>query len=541
MNSPPSDLDRLSENDAASFLASIVESSDDAIFGLTLEGVIVSWNKAAEEMFGYTAAEILGKAVQMLSPPDRIDEMERNLVKHRRGERVPHFDTVRITKDGRAIDVSVRPSTVRNATGAITGISVISRDITEQKRAYLALETANRVKTQFLNNMSHEIRTPMNGILGMTELVLETELTAEQREDLGLVKISTESLLTAIDDILDFSEIDAGKLSLETIPFNFRESLGETMKMLGFRAQKKDLELVYDIDPEIPVNLLGDPGRIRRILYNIIGNAIKFTAQGDVLLTVSQQSRAAYSITLQFSVKDTGIGISQEQQRRIFDLFSQADSTSTRKYGGTGLGLTIASRLIEMMNGKIRVESDLGKGSTFHFTVQLKVQEKAAANAPPIPIHELSGLQALIVDNNSVNRRVIKGMLNRWGMRATDVSDGVAALQALRIAEDIGHPFPLILLDGQMHGVDGFMVAEQIKEELGLDASTIMMLTSVGHVGDAARCRELGIAAYLVKPIGLNELAAAICMALKKNTDGESSPLVTRHVLREGKDGLPDK
>jgi two-component system sensor histidine kinase/response regulator len=538
VSSLPNTIERLSENEAAAFLASIVESHDSAIFGLNLDGTVVSWNKAAEEMYGYTAEEMIGNPMFIVCPPKQAEEMKENLAKLKRGERVPQFETVRVTKDHRYIDVSVRASLVRNSSGAITGAAVIVRDITEQRRSLEAMEAANRVKNQFLDNMSHEIRTPMNGILGMTELVLDTELTPEQRENLGLVKISTESLLAAVDDILDFSQIDAGKLKLESIPFDFRESLGETMKMLGFRAQKRGLELIYDVAPEIPPLLRGDPGRIRRILYNLVGNAIKFTDQGEVLLTVGQESRTADAVCLHFAVKDTGIGIPLEQSA-IFEPFSQADGSSTRRHGGTGLGLTIAGRLVELMQGRIWLESEPEKGSTFHFSVLLKVQEKSSKQSSPLPLPDLQSLQALVVDDNSVNRRVLRGMLNRRGMKTTDVADGPAALQALRVAKDIGHPFSMILLDGQMRGMDGFLVAEQIKKDPSLGAATIMMLTSVGHVGDAARCRELGIAAYLVKPIRLSELVNAICLAMERSPGQGSAPLVTRHTLREAKDRLP--
>jgi two-component system, sensor histidine kinase and response regulator len=520
------------------FLAAIVQSLDDAIFGLTVDGIVISWNKAAEEMYGYTAEEIIGKSVTLLSPPERIGEIDVNLAKLRRNERVSPFQTVRVTKDHRRIDISVWTSLVTNSSGEVTGAAIITRNITEQKRVEEALEFANGIKQQFLDNMNHEIRTPLNGILGMTDFVLDTDLTPDQRENLGLVKISAESLLAAIDDILDFSQLEAGKLKLEYIPFDFRESLGETMKMLGFRAQNKGLELVYEVDPAVPPALFGDPGRLRRIIYNLVGNAVKFTEHGEILLTVSQESRNAENIRLQFSVKDTGIGISQEHRQRIFQPFSQVDGSTSRRYGGTGLGLAIVSRLIELMEGKVWLESEPEKGSTFYFTAAMKVHEEAVSNTAPLQFEALRNLAALIVDNNSVSRRVLRRMLERWGMKATDVADGKAALEALRIAKDIGHAFHVILLDGHMREMDGFSIAEEIKKDPGLVGSTIMMLTSVGHVGDAARCRDLGIAAYLVKPIRLSELVSAICLALEKTASDDDNPLVTRHILRESKGRL---
>jgi two-component system sensor histidine kinase/response regulator len=384
---------------------------------------------------------------------------------------------------------------------------------TDLHQAKIAAEAASEAKSTFLATMSHEIRTPMNGILGLTELVLESELTADQRESLGLVRISAEALLTVINDVLDFSKIEAGKLEFESIPFDLRETLGDTMKTLGFRAQQKDLELVYDVDSDVPETLVGDPGRIRQVLVNLVGNAIKFTEEGEILVTAARESEASGEVLVHFSIADTGMGIASNKQDTIFEAFSQADGSMARKYGGTGLGLTICSRLVETMGGRIWVESEIGHGSVFHFTAKLAVRPSVPPKTSLQP-ERLQGLSVLIVDDNYTNRRVLHGILARWGMKPTEVESGGAAILALEAAKNSGHPFPLILLDGQMPEIDGFTLARQIQNAPDLVGGTLMMLTSANHIGDASRCRELGISAYSIKPIRPAELLVSICRVL---------------------------
>ena len=503
------------------FLASIVESSDDSIVGTDLNGRIMSWNQGAEKLFGYTAEEAIGKLITMLFPQDRQKDYEQVLSKIRRQEHMERFESVRVTKNGRPIPVLTIVSPIRDRSGRLQGVSAIYRDMTMEKkaaaellRAKEAAEAASQAKSTFLATMSHEIRTPMNGILGMTELVLDSEVTADQRESLDLVKLSTESLLAVINDILDFSKIEAGKLDFEAIPFDFRDSLGESMKTLGFRAYQKGLELIYEVHPDVPAVLVGDPGRLRQILVNLVGNAIKFTERGEILVKVELESGTPETARLHYSVRDTGVGIPREKQQKIFEAFAQADDSMTRKYGGTGLGLTICGRLVEMMSGRIWVDSEAGQGSTFHFTANLSVPSSAPGQAARMQPEELRGLRVLVVDDNLTNRRVMMGLLAQWGMKPMAVDGGRAALRALESAQQAGQPFALVLLDGQMPDLDGFDLAIELRAHPDWAGATIMMLTSADQLGDGARCRSLGISAYLVKPVRQSELLSKICNSI---------------------------
>jgi PAS domain S-box-containing protein len=520
-------------SDRESMLRSIVDSAVDAIILIDEFGHVESFNLAAERMFGYAADEILGRNVSMLMPMPYRQEHDGYLANYRETGIAKVIgvgrDVTGRRRDGSTFPMELAVSVTQTAGGRkFTGMV---RDVTERKRAETALldaklaaETANRLKGEFLANMSHEIRTPMNGILGMTELALGTELSPDQREFIEVVKTSADTLLTLINDILDFSKIEAGKLEVEFIEFDLRDTVFDVLRSLAVRAQVKGLALACDVGDDVPDHVIGDPGRLRQILINLVGNSLKFTETGEVVIEIGLQplppgdplARCAddrstdFEQFVRFSVRDTGIGIPFDKQNVIFEVFSQADGTMTRKFGGTGLGLSISRRLVELMGGRIWLDSEPGRGSTFHFTLQLKPTSTKKRLTYQARMVQVRGLRVLVVDDNATNRRILERTILGWDMLPTLSDSGCAALEAVKQASSENRPFQLVLLDATMPEMDGFTVLRHLRVDLELACATIMMLPSVAQLSDLALAEGLNLCSHLIKPIRQSELLDAI-------------------------------
>ena len=510
-------------------LQALVGAMTDVILVLDADGRYVKVAETATDLLYRPSPELLGRRLHEVLPPESADFF---LAAVRRalnescavaieyslpfGDRTVWFAAVVSPMSGREV-------------------VLVARDITERKRveaaeraAREAAEAATRAKSEFLANMSHEIRTPMNGVLGMLDLVLDTPLSGEQREYVEVAKQSADSLLAVINDVLDFSKVEAGRLELALAPFDVRDSLADAVRALAVEADGKGLELALHVLPDVPAWLTGDAGRLRQVLVNLVGNAIKFTHRGEVVITVETVPRDGAlaarggvaeedGVTLHVAVRDTGVGIAAEKQQLIFGAFQQADSSTTREFGGTGLGLAIASQLVALMGGRVWVESELGAGSTFHFTTRLERGRGGAATpaaVPALPAATLCGVRVLVVDDNATNRRILEQTLAGWEMRPTAVDGGPAALAALRAARQAGAEFDLVLLDANMPGMDGFALAERIQGCPEVGGATVMMLSSAGQQRESARCRELGIAAYLTKPVKSSDLRRSIAAVL---------------------------
>ena len=471
----------------------------------------------------------LDYAASLTKHPDKFLERARYLYGH--PDETGRYEIE--LRDGTVLDTYSAP--VVGKEGERYGRIWAFRDITERRRnedalrcAKEAAEVASRAKSEFLANMSHEIRTPLNGVIGMTDLALDSQPEPEQREYLETIKSSADSLLTVINDILDFSKIEAGKMELEAVDFCLRDCLEEALRPLALRADEKGIELLCDIAPDVPEMIQGDSTRLRQVILNLVSNAIKFTPAGEVGVRVEMQSGDNDIGNVHFTVSDTGIGIAPDKQDAIFSPFTQADTSTTRNYGGTGLGLTICARLVSMMGGKVWFESELGRGSQFHFLVRLKIIERRAEPRVVIPDGELRGVRVLIVDDNATNRRILRGLLEHWELRTCDVESGEHAVAELIAARAAVDPYQLILTDMHMPNMDGFGLVEKIRDTPGLSTAAIMMLTSAGYREDVDRCRQLGITSYLLKPVQKWELLAAILNVLGRVNPSPQSTAAQR-------------
>ncbi len=504
------------------FVQELIEAIPLPTYFKDVHGRYMGMNRAFETTFMCRRDELIGRSVFDIGPLDLEDARYHNQRDQELfTEPKPQSYERRMRWGGGSwCNMLYQKAPLTHADGSVRGLIGVITDITDLRQAEEEAlhakeqaEAANRAKSDFLANMSHEIRTPMNGVIGMTELVLDTNLDDEQRDYLRIVKASAESLLTVINDILDFSKIEAGKMQIEQTTFSLAELVGETLKSLALRAHQKGLEMVCQLAPDVPAWVVGDPGRLRQILVNLIGNAVKFTERGEIIVRVA---RADDGSRLQFSVTDSGIGIPADKVNHIFEAFAQQDSSTTRHYGGTGLGLTISSRLVEMMDGRIWVESEPGKGSTFYFTSRLPASAEQP-NSPPFPSDQLANLAALVVDDNAVNRRVLSEMIGQWGMRVQVAASGTTAVEMLSAPN--AEPVDLILLDALMPDMDGLQTAAVLASVPFEQRPAIVVLSSAGMPDNSDHWQRLGVSAYLIKPVMQSDLQAAILKVL-----GEAIP-----------------
>ncbi len=520
----------------------LVEQSKDTFLLHDTRGDIIDVNRHACESLGYTREEMLGMNLRNIDDVYRDGRQQWSLEQLKKGD-AQTFEGVHRRKNGGTFPVEIRLSLFHSEgrdlmLGLVRDISERKENEIKLKKAMAAAEAANRAKGEFLANMSHEIRTPMNGIIGMTGLMLDTYLDAEQRDYLETIRRSADSLLSIINDILDFSKLEAGKMALEVLDFNLRNAIEEMVELPAMAAHGKGVEFAYRIQPQVPVYLKGDPGRLRQILVNLTGNAVKFTKAGEVFLDISLASNNRTHATLRFSVRDTGIGISETNQKQLFQSFHQADAGTTRQYGGTGLGLAISKQLVELLGGRIGVESREGEGATFWFTAVFEKQPEAQEEETLLP-DGLMNKRIMVVDDNRTNLKIMSAYLAAWGYQYETAETAETALKLLRAVARVGAPFDVLISDMQMPGMDGVALGRAVKADPLLKDTLMMMLTSRGLRGDGALMREIGFDAYLLKPIRRSQLFDGLLMMLggAEKAGAENKPLVTRHSLPVGRCG----
>lgn len=503
-------------------LAQIVDSSYDAIISRDLDDLITSWNGGAETVYGYKSEEALGKPISILFPPTRREEEAEITEARLHGKRLTHFETERRRRDGRIISVSITTSPIRDPSGRIVGVSTIERDISERihaqrelQKAKAAAERANRARSEFLANVSHEIRTPMNAIIGMTKLSLAEDLPDAVRDYVETANSSAHTLLSLLNDILDFSKIESGKFTIDRSEFNLRQTIDATMRALSERAFSKGLEVAIDYDSRIPELLIGDAIRLRQIITNLVSNAVKFTERGEVLLSVKVLRRFPREVRIRFTVSDTGVGITEADQQRIFEPFTQVDNSSTRSFGGSGLGLTICHELLQLMGGRLELKSEPNVGSRFSFSLLFPRARTAenrlrAATLPP----EFAGMQVLVVDDNETNRKILRELLRSWDLDAFTTSDAEEAVRLFREKEQVGDPFDLVLIDALMPGIDGYALCQRLGEVAGNTPPIVLMAAPSDRQHFREREVNLPIRSTLAKPITASSLHDSLVEAM---------------------------
>ncbi|GAC1328173.1 MAG: hypothetical protein NVSMB17_03260 [Candidatus Dormibacteria bacterium] len=522
----------------------LLDSAGEGIYGIDSAGQCTFMNEAAARALGVVVADVLGKVMYPRFHRTRADGTtyavgEGPIYSVLRGGGSCRVETELMSRsDGTSFPAEYSAFPMMD-NGVVTGAVITFNDITDRKliesdlaAAHAQAMEASRLKSEFLANMSHEIRTPMNGVIGMTGLLLTTLLNSEQREYATAVSQSADALMTVINDILDFSKIEAGKMDIEVIDFDLRAVVEDAAQMVAPRANDKGLELAVMVDPQMSMMVRGDPGRIRQVLLNLLGNAIKFTESGEVVLHARMEANQEQSALVRFEIADTGIGVAEHQQARLFESFTQADASTTRRFGGTGLGLAICKQLVELMGGELGVESAPGRGSTFWFTLSLEKTVGVQARPTP-PRTALHGTRILVVDDNRTNRVVLEENLKVWGARPELFDGGEAALAGMRLAAEAGDPYVLAILDYQMPGMDGIALARCIRTDPMVAGTHLVLLTSSVAAGDVGAARKAGINAYLTKPVKISDLYDCLATLLSPNQSGLNAPLITQYTLAE--------